>query len=453
MDPVADGTNALLTLNSVGFAQGGSYSIVVTSAYGSATNGPVNLTVVDTVPPLITACAPNTTISADLSCSAIMPDLTGQVVASDPSGSVTVTQNPLPGATLPVGPRSVTFSASDSSANTAYCSCTVTVSSTTIPQIVFSVPEVSLDPTNCQYLPDLTSTNYIVAVDNCASITVTQMPPAGFLLPPGTNAVVLTVFDNYNNTNSATVSVIVPGTPNINVQPTNVSAIVTSNASFSVGVCGPDLAYQWQWQLAGIDLAAGTNAVLTLSNVSTNDAGDYQVVITNSYGSITSVVATLTVLQPPVITSQPQSLVAVPGNQAAFSVAVTGLAPFAYQWRTNGGAIVDQTNATLTLASVQLSDFGYYTVLVTNLDGWVLSDTASLTLATAPVIATPSRGPGGLTFSFPTQVGPNYTVEYTLSLSPPSWQLLTNCAGTGSPITLTDPFSTNRAVYYRIHLQ
>ena len=69
---IADGTNALLALNSVGFAQGGSYSIVVTSAYGSATNGPVNLTVVDTVPPLITACAPNTTISADLSCSATM---------------------------------------------------------------------------------------------------------------------------------------------------------------------------------------------------------------------------------------------------------------------------------------------------------------------------------------------------------------------------------------------
>ena len=188
-----------------------------------------------------------------------------------------------------------------------------------------------------------------------------------------------------------------------------------------MGVCGPDLAYQWQ--LAGIDLATGTNAVLTLSNVSTNDAGDYQVVITNSYGSITSVVATLTVLQPPVITSQPQSLVAVPGNQAAFSVAVTGLAPFAYQWRTNGGAIVDQTNATLTLASVQLSDFGYYTVLVTNLDGWVLSDTASLTLATAPVIATPSRGPGGLTFSFPTQpfvrayVSPRVTVFLILALA------------------------------------
>src|ERR1035438_8224489 len=64
--------------------------------------------------------------------------------------------------------------------------------------------------------------------------------------------------------------------------------------------------------------------------------GDYKVVITNSFGSITSAVATLAVLQPPVVTRQPKNVVAAPGAAVSFTVSAKGLTPLAYQWQNNG---------------------------------------------------------------------------------------------------------------------
>ena len=45
----------------------------------------------------------------------------------------------------------------------------------------------------------------------------------------------------------------------------------------------------------GGNLSGTTGPALTLTNVQTNDAGSYQVVVTNSVGSVTSAVASLTV--------------------------------------------------------------------------------------------------------------------------------------------------------------
>lgn len=59
----------------------------------------------------------------------------------------------------------------------------------------------------------------------------------------------------------------------------------------------PFPAYQWLFDAA--DWANGTNATLSLPNVQTNQAGSYQVIVTNSYGSVTSQVAVLTVVPPP----------------------------------------------------------------------------------------------------------------------------------------------------------
>ena len=59
---IAGETNALLVLTNVGFAQGGSYSVVLSNAYGSATGGPAVLTVVDTIPPIFYP-APPTSLS------------------------------------------------------------------------------------------------------------------------------------------------------------------------------------------------------------------------------------------------------------------------------------------------------------------------------------------------------------------------------------------------------
>lgn len=79
-------------------------------------------------------------------------------------------------------------------------------------------------------------------------------------------------------------------------------------------------------------LAGQTNATLTLTNVGTNDAGTYFVVITNAYGSATSSPATLAVNVPAAITLQPQSIVTALGSNATFTVGASGTLPLSYQW-------------------------------------------------------------------------------------------------------------------------
>ena len=52
---------------------------------------------------------------------------------------------------------------------------------------------------------------------------------------------------------------------------------------------------KYQWRFNGANISNATNSTLTLSNIASNSAGSYTVVVTNSFGSITSGVAVLTV--------------------------------------------------------------------------------------------------------------------------------------------------------------
>jgi hypothetical protein len=79
----------------------------------------------------------------------------------------------------------------------------------------------------------------------------------------------------------------------INSQPVNVTALQGTSASFTVTASG---ATGYQWQKNGVDIPLATTATLTLRNVQSSDATNYQVIIYNPAGNLTSNAATLTVL-------------------------------------------------------------------------------------------------------------------------------------------------------------
>jgi alpha-tubulin suppressor-like RCC1 family protein len=87
-------------------------------------------------------------------------------------------------------------------------------------------------------------------------------------------------------------------------QPTSQTAKAGQLVIFGVTAAGT-MPLGYQWYKGGATLAdsgnvwGSTNATLNLSNVRLADAGNYSVVITNAYGSVTSSVASLTVLLPP----------------------------------------------------------------------------------------------------------------------------------------------------------
>ena len=82
--------------------------------------------------------------------------------------------------------------------------------------------------------------------------------------------------------------------PTITTQPTNRTVNVGDTATFNVVATGTaPLSYQWRKDTASI--VGANEASLTLTTVTSGDAGSYTVVVTNIAGLVTSDAAILTV--------------------------------------------------------------------------------------------------------------------------------------------------------------
>jgi hypothetical protein len=146
------------------------------------------------------------------------------------------------------------------------------------------------------------------------------------------------------------------------------------------------LSYRWRFE--GDTLSGRTNPTLPLTNVQAQAAGGYSVVVSNTLGAVTSSVATLTILFPPVIAEQPRSVIALEGQNAVFTISAGGTPPIGFRWRRNNltftNAIIASTptNSTLTVTNVATTDSGvFFNVAVTNLAGQApLSSNALLTV-------------------------------------------------------------------------
>ena len=86
--------------------------------------------------------------------------------------------------------------------------------------------------------------------------------------------------------------------PSISTEPQSTTVYEQWPAGFAVSASGSP-APDYQWQRNGANIAGATTSTYTISNAALTDAADYRVIVSNSAGSITSVVATLTVLVAP----------------------------------------------------------------------------------------------------------------------------------------------------------
>ena len=82
--------------------------------------------------------------------------------------------------------------------------------------------------------------------------------------------------------------------PQIYQQPFSQKIRTGGTVRFAVGAAGPGLSYQWY--RGATFLSGATTYDLVLPSVSSGNAGDYTVRVSNSYGNVVSQVATLTVL-------------------------------------------------------------------------------------------------------------------------------------------------------------
>ena len=152
----------------------------------------------------------------------------------------------------------------------------------------------------------------------------------GVKLPDGTNAYysIANVLDSHagnyalvvsNGAGGATSRVValnvtapVPGNtgqPIICVEPQSQAVPWGCAATLSATVSCDDPVFQWSFN--GVPLPDGTNAFYALASVRSEQDGDYQLVVSNSAGSASSIVAQLTVIAPNQI---PPAISQIPGQ-------------------------------------------------------------------------------------------------------------------------------------------
>jgi microcompartment protein CcmL/EutN len=234
-------------------------------------------------------------------------------------------------------------------------------------------------------------------------------------------------------TNSATLTVNVP--VSVSVPPASQTTVVGSNVTVSVTASGTGLSYEWLFNGSVV----GTSSSLTLSSVTTNQAGLYTVIVNGTVNSVTNS-ATLTVNVPVSVSVPPANQTTVVGSNVTFSVTASGTG-LSYEWLFNGSVV--GTGSSLTLNNVTTNQAGLYTVIV---NGTVGSVTNSATL-TVNVPVSVSVPPANQT----TVVGSNVTFSVTASGTGLSYQWLFSgsVVGTGSSLTLNS-VTTNQAGLYTV---
>lgn len=233
----------------------------------------------------------------------------------------------------------------------------------------------------------------------------------------------------------ATLTILMPPSISTNGQPQSLLLLAGKAAHFQVIASGNEPLY-YQWVKDGINLSnadqvtGATLPNLNISNIHASDAGNYWVVVTNMVGFVTSQIAKLELLLPPIITTNPNSQVVGIGSPVTFGVAATGSSPLNYQWFLNNIAISNATNANLTLPDASTSLLGSYQVQVWNSAGTNWSSTAGLWIDSIKLYA-------GVNVYGP--VGSNCVVQYTTNLTEPvTWISLQSLTVVTNPMVIID---------------
>lgn len=150
----------------------------------------------------------------------------------------------------------------------------------------------------------------------------------------------------------------------------------------------------------------------------------------------------------PRFTKQLTDVRVLANKPVTLSVAMSGAAPFKYQWKFKGTNLVGQTSASLSITNAKLANSGAYMVQVSNSAGVTNSVTAMVTVFTntTPTVAMPAvTTPGQFGFQIPGEVGLKYVIEATSDFQ--NWTpVQTNTA----PFTFTESNPADYAQrYYR----
>ncbi len=236
----------------------------------------------------------------------------------------------------------------------------------------------------------------------------------------------------------AQISDILP--PELTVDPSGISngGVLVGNSIFW------DLGDLTSYSSGVVSFQALVNADVPYSHSFTNFSQVLSAEDDVDYADNTSTfVSTTGPCTPPATVTSPQNAVRCPGEDASFSVAVSGTGPFSYTWLKGGAVIPGQTNSVLALNSVTGGDAGTYTVVATGPCGSI-TNSASLTVNENVVV---TSAPVSLTNCPGTSA--NFSVSATgTSLSYQWYKGGSPLAGqTGSSLVLSSVSAADDGIY------
>ena len=474
--PLANATNATLTLSNVQPSQAGSYQVRATNLVATTLSDVATLLV--TYPLTITAqpqgqaVFPYTNVAFAVTVSGSLPILyQWRLAGTNLPGATNATlalTNVLPAV---AGTYTVRITNTISAVTSAPVLLTVFTNPLILTQplgrsaavgsnATFSVVATSTSPLRYQWFFN-TNTTIVGATNDSLTYTNVQTSNYGFYT--------VRVFDSFGFTNSDAAQMADKLKPTITQQPTPTNSAILLGApfAFSMSAVGP-APLSFRWRRGGTTVANitqnETNCVYSLptgpfTNLSapfTNwsagftNAGAYDVVVTNIAGNApSSTRAYLTILEQ--LTNRTARL----GSNVTFTFKACCAWPNAispgglrYQWffnetnlvlsMTNPAAmILTVTNVTLNLTNVQATNEGTYTAVLTTTNGLNTSQSATLTLLRPPSI---TAQPTNLNVAAGSAAA--FTVAAT-GTEPPSYQWWFNqttlLAGATAPtLTLTN---------------
>jgi len=186
----------------------GTYVLSYSATDPSGNIGTATRTVVvgDTTPPVLSL--PESIIAEATSSAGAA--VTFKASANDlVDGPTAVLANPLSGSTFPIGTTTVNVSSTDSHANTATGSFTVTVRDST-PPVIRPAAEIVIEATSAAGA----SVSYNILADDLVDGVISAIPsiPSGSMFPPGSTTVLLTATDAHGNQSQSSLKVTVRDT-------------------------------------------------------------------------------------------------------------------------------------------------------------------------------------------------------------------------------------------------
>jgi len=384
---ISGATAASFTINPVAAGDAGSYDVVVSSSCGSATSSAATLTVNPAT--AITSQPANQTVCAG-SPATFSVTATGTGLSYQwRKGGVAISGATASSFTIPsaaagdAGSYDVVVTGSCGSVTSAAATLTVNAAAA-----------ITSQPANQTVCAGSLATFSVTATGAGLSyqwrkggVAISGATSNSFSIPSaaagdaGNYDVVVTGSCGAVTSSAATLTVNAGAT--ITSQPTNQTVCAGSPATFSVTATGTGLSYQWR--KGGVVISGATSSSFSIPSAAAGDAGNYDVVVTGSCGTVTSNTASLTVNAGATITSQPTNQTVCAGSPASFSVTATG-AGLSYQWRKGGVAIGGATSSSYSIPSAAAGDAGSYDVVVTGSCGTVTSNAATLTVNPATTI-------------------------------------------------------------------